>query len=98
MFDGLGFDAVLYFTGSLLIKIFGFGKYVTSITEEISDPFYAESMKRLANGKILVRADMVSLLGLVFWLGMVILALVGYWTGTFDVFSPLRNWLFGPST
>jgi hypothetical protein len=94
MFDQFGFTVVFYVTGRVLIEVFGGRKYLVSISEELSDPFYTEETKTLGSGQILVRADTVILLGIFFWFCAMIFALVGYWAGWFDVLSPIRNWLF----
>ena len=95
MFDGLVFWLMCFIPGKILVTVFGFGKYVTSLEHEISDPFGTIDLKRRQDGKTIVSYDLVCWIGFFFWLFLVLLVAVGYYSGSFDLVTPLRAWLFG---
>ena len=95
MFDGAFLYSICFATGKILIFVFGRGKYVTSIFDEIEEPFSFDDTKNLTDGKILIRGDLVVFVGGLFWFVILVSGAVGFWTGYFDLITPLRNWLFG---
>jgi hypothetical protein len=96
MFDGAIFWSLCYIPGKIIIWIFGGGRYVTDLPDELSKLLIEpEDMLRQRGQKTVVNSDMVVLIGGLFWLGILMLITVGYWSGKFDLVTPIRNWMFG---
>ena len=95
MFDNTIIGIICYVTGNFVVRLLGGGKYVTSSVEDLLEPFATESTKRLPDGKVLVREDMVMFIGGMFWFFVFAICIVGFLTGWFDVIAPFRRWLFG---
>lgn len=95
MFDGLIFWLLCFLPGRILVAIVSFGKYTTSLPDELSDPFSRWDTKRQPDGRIAVSYETVCLIGFMFWVVLLFLIGLGFWTGAYDLVTPLRGWLFG---
>jgi hypothetical protein len=88
---------LIYFTGCFIVWVMGRRTYYTSIVDEFAKPQILGDLTRQEDGRTLVRSGAVCLIGVLPWLAMLLLCVVAYWAGLFDVITPLRFWLFGPS-
>jgi hypothetical protein len=96
VFDSAIFWVLCFIPGKILIWIFSGGRYVTDLPDDLSKVLVepVDDLRQHGN-KTIVHSDTVVLIGMLFWLGLLIVITVGYWTGKFDLVTPLRIWLFG---
>ncbi len=95
MFDGAIFYGLCFIPGKFLVWLFTLGKYTTSIVEELSEPFDSWDTKKSSDDdRVFVSYEMVTFIGFLFWVAVLCCIGVGYWTRTFDLVTPLRQWLF----
>ena len=94
MFDSAIFYVLCFIPGKIIVWVFTAGKYTTSIADEMSEPFANWDSKKQADGRVVVSHETVTMIGFLFWVGVLFVICIGFYTKTFDLVTPLRSWLF----
>lgn len=71
------FEVICYFTAKILLPVVSFGTVRAEGLQDVG-PFKWHGFKQMPDGSIVVQHDTASLLGLLFWVAVVV-AVIVYW-------------------